>query len=286
MKRMMSFQGRHTLITGAASGIGRATALTLARRGARLSLVDIDPRGLASTAAMVRAIGGEAHETREYVVDVANAAAVEELAMSVARESGPVDVLVNNAGVAVVAPFTRTSAADWEWILGVNLWGPIRLTRALLPAMIERGSGHVVVVASLAGLVGAPGMVAYSTTKFALVGFTEALRLELADAGIGVTVVCPGFVRTNLSRATRYDNDGFRRFLDDAPSFYGLTKEEVASALADAVESGRREVVLGPEKVGWWVKRLMPGAAFALSRWAARRAGIMSTNGSTPCTSR
>jgi len=270
---MTSIKGRHVLITGAASGIGKATAIELARRGARLSLADIDGAGATATA---RAIGSEA---RAYEVDMASEALVAELASRVSADGGPVDVLVNNAGVSVMAPFLRTSVADWEWVQAVNVWGPIRLTRALLPAMLERGAGHVVMVASLAGLVGAPGMVAYGTTKFALVGFAEALRLEVADAGIGVTVVCPGFVRTNFAKASRYDNRDFRRFLDQPPSWYGLPAELVATRLADAVASGDPLVVLGPEKLGWWLKRLAPEVAFAVTRWAARRAGIGADSG-------
>jgi short-subunit dehydrogenase len=129
-------------------------------------------------------------------------------------------------------------------------------------------------VASLAGLIGAPGMVAYSTTKFAIVGFAEALQLELAGTGVGVTVVCPGFVRTNLARDTRYGNAGFRRFLSDPPSWYGMSKERVATALVNAVEARDRSVVLGPEKIGWWLKRVAPDAAFAVTRWVSRRYGI------------
>lgn len=271
MSHSRPFDARRALVTGAASGIGRATALELARRGAKLELADIDARGLAAAAVEVRALGGEVFE---HPVDMARAEDVDELAARILRDRGPVDVLVNNAGVAVVAPFMRTREVDWQWVLSVNLLGPLRLTRALLPAMIERGRGHLVMVASLAGLIGAPGLVAYSTTKFALVGLTEALRLEVADAGIGVTLVCPGFVRTNFSRASRYDNQDFQRFLDEPPSWYGLSKERVASELCDAVASKRPLVVLGPEKLGWWLKRLAPEAAFNVTRWAARRAGI------------
>jgi NAD(P)-dependent dehydrogenase (short-subunit alcohol dehydrogenase family) len=272
MKRSISFADRHVLVTGAASGIGRATALEMARRGASLSLLDIDRAGVEATAEAARALGRRA---AAYQVDIADAAAVDEAAARVLAERGAVDVLVNNAGVAVAAPFLRTRAEDWDWIAGVNLWGPLRLTRALLPAMLERRSGQVVMVASLAGLVGAPGMVAYSTTKFAVVGFAETLRLELAGTGVGVTLICPGFVRTNLARATRYDNAGFRRFLDEPPSWYGMKQERVASAIADAVTSRRPLLVLGPEKLGWWLKRAAPEAAFAVTRWVAARTGIV-----------
>lgn len=267
----MHVQGRHALVTGGASGIGKATALELAKRGARISVADIDEAGAMATCDAIRGLGGEACVHR---VDMAMADEVDALAAAVVATSGPVDLLVNNAGVAVVAPFLKTTVESWEWVTAVNVWGPIRLTRALLPSMLERREGRVVMVASLAGLIGAPGMVAYSTTKFALVGFTEALRLELADENVGVTLVCPGFVRTNFAKASRYDNHDFRRFLDAPPSWYGLQKERVASKLADAVEANRPLVVLGPEKLGWWLKRAAPESAFAVTRWAARRAGI------------
>jgi short-subunit dehydrogenase len=267
-----SVSGKTVLLTGAASGIGRATALELARRGARLVLVDINAEGVAAVAQACGALGAAASHV---VVDLGNMAAVDALVARAQDELGPIDVLINNAGVAVVGPFARTQAADWEWIFSINVLGPLRLTRGLLPAMLARGSGHVVIVASLAGLIGAPGMVAYSTTKFALVGFAESLRLELFGSGVGVTTVCPGHVRTNLHRATRYDNPGFRRFLDEAPSYYGMTAERVATRLVDAVIHRQPLVVLGPEKLGWWLKRLAPEVAFTVARWTARRANIL-----------
>ncbi len=272
-------RGRHALVTGAASGIGRATAFELARRGARLSLADIDETGVRSVAS---ALAADGHDARAYDVDMANEDRVANLASRAVRDGGPVDVLVNNAGVAVVAPLLKTSAANWDWVFGVNVLGPIRLTRALLPSMLARGDGDVVMVASLAGLVGAPGMVAYTTTKFALVGFAQALRLEVADAGVGVTVVCPGFVRTGFARASRYENRAFRRFLADPPSWYGLSEERVAARLVDALAARDPLLVMGPEKVGWWLQRLAPSAAFAVTRWVARQAGIGADAGYEP----
>jgi len=256
----MNVTGKHVLVTGAASGIGRATAVELAKRGARLSLVDIDARRLEETRRLLPT------DATVYEVDIADADAVTAFAEAVP----PVDILVNNAGVAVVAPFAETSAEDWAWMAGVNLFGPLRLTRALLPSMIARGSGHLVFVASLGGLIAAPKMTLYSTTKFAIVGFGEALRLELAGTGVDVTVVCPGYVRTGLHAATRYGDEAFRRFLDRPPRWYGMESDDVAEALADAVEQRRALVVLGPERVGWWLKRLAPEVAFAVSRFVAR----------------
>ncbi len=259
-----TFRDKHVLVTGGGSGIGRATAMLSAERGARVSVVDLDGDAAREVAGEIARRGGEAEA---FTSDVADAADVEALA----RAAGPVDILVNNAGVAAIGPFADTPLADLEWSLGVNVWGPLRVTRAFLPSMIERRSGHVVVVASLAGLIGAPGMVGYTTTKFAAVGFCESLRVELADAGVDVTTICPGYVRTNLHRATRYGSARFRRFMDDVPSWYGMSSEDVARELADAVERRRALVALGPERVGWWLKRLAPDAAFALTRWVARR---------------
>ncbi len=268
--RKRRWDGAHALVTGAASGIGLATALDLAGKGAQLWLVDRDGDRLATACAAVARVG---KVPRADVLDVADAAAVAAFGDRVNRVA-PLDLLVNNAGVAVVAPFATTTEQDWEWVLGVNLRGPLRLTRALLPPMLARGKGHLAFVASLAGLVGAPHMAAYSTTKFALVGFTETLRLELAGTGVGVTVVCPGYVRTGLHAATRYRSTSFRRFLDAPPSFYGLSPAEVAQALVGAVETGDPLVTLGPESIGWYLKRLSPRLSFTVTRLLARLTGV------------
>jgi NAD(P)-dependent dehydrogenase (short-subunit alcohol dehydrogenase family) len=258
-------------ITGAASGIGRALAREQIRRGACVAAIDLDETRLST---VVSELGANA---RGYVCDISDPAQTTDTMAKVLREQGDVDVLVNNAGVAVVAPLVGTTSEDWKWILGVNLMGAIGMTRALVPAMIDRGRGHVAFVASLAGLVGAPGMVAYTTTKFGIVGFAESLRYELADAGIGITVACPGYVRTDLHRNTRYRNDGFRAFLDRAPRGYGVTAERAASRIADAIEARRFLVTFGPEAIGWYLKRLDANLAFAATRWVARRTGVLNT---------
>lgn len=268
------FEGTRALVTGAASGIGRATATELARRGARVVLVDLD-RARAEEAAHEVAKVGLAPEVE--VADLGDLAAVDALAgRALAR--GPIDLLVNNAGVCVVAPLVATSKDDWDWVLGVNLRGPIALTRALVAPMIARRRGHVAFVASLAGLVGAPAMVAYATTKFGLVGFAETLRVELAAEGIGVTTVCPGYVRTRLHANTRYRNPRFAKFLDAPPRWYGMTPERVASELAGRVARGGGLVALGPERVGWWLKRAAPETAFRVARWMGGVVGVNATS--------
>jgi NAD(P)-dependent dehydrogenase (short-subunit alcohol dehydrogenase family) len=264
--------GRHVLLTGAASGIGYACALNLARRGARLALVDLDTDGLHKIIDEIRMRGGTAEP---IVADLQNGEHLVEVASEATRLLGHVDILFNNAGVAVVKPMLSTTDGDWEWIVDINVRAPIRLARALLPQMIARRSGQLVFMASVAGLCGAPGMVAYSTTKFALVGFAESLRIELADAGVGVTVICPGYVRTNLHRATRYANEGFSRLLESPPPWYGLTKERAAEAIVEAVAQRRQLLALGPEKIGWWLKRAWPNAHASVARWVAERFKIL-----------
>ena len=270
-----SWNGKHALVTGAASGIGLATATELLRRGARVALVDRDEEKLARASAELERVGA----ISSHVLDVGDREAIDEFAHRFVSDHAPLDLLVNNAGVSIVSPFTATSEADWEWLTAVNLWGPLRLTRAIVPSMLARGRGHLAFVASLAGLVGAPGMVAYSTSKFALVGFAEALRLELAGTGVDVSVVCPGYVRTGLHAATRYRNEGFRRFLDHPPSWYGVSAERVAGELLEAVVERRPLVTIGLESMGYYLKRLAPELAFTVSRWAARATGVTNVKG-------
>jgi short-subunit dehydrogenase len=256
------------LVTGAASGIGRATALAYAHRGARLALVDRDAIGLEAAARDCRLT---AAEVATFVVDLADAGAITDLARDVLARFTAIDVLVNNAGVAVAKPFERTTAADWRWVFDINVWAPIRLTQALLPSMTARRRGHVVMIASLAGLVGVPGMSAYATSKHALLGFTESLRAELAPHGIATTVVCPGFVRTGLHRATRYEASPIEHLLDRMPDWYGVTAERAARMIVDAVARREPRLVFGVEKIAWYLQRLSPRVFSALLELAGQR---------------
>jgi len=238
-------------ITGAASGIGRACAVEYVRRGWEVIAIDRDPTDLPGVTSIV--------------ADLADPAAIAGLSL------GPLDVLISNAGVAVVKPHALTTDDDWRWLLDVNVLAPIRLVRAV---QVKSG-GQIAFVASLAGLFGAPGMVAYSTSKFALVGFAEAVRPELAAQGIGVTVICPGYVKTGLHRATRYANPAFERILDDPPRWYGMRADRVARRIAEAISAREAELVLGPEKLAWYVKRLSPALGRALTRVAGKLTGVL-----------
>ena len=209
---MVELQGKRVLITGAASGIGRGAAVAFAREGCRLILVDIDRPGLDSIEEELRSPGVDC---RSYVVDVSSQEQVSEMASDLERDFGGVDILVNVAGVAVVGEMVDTTVEDWEWVIGVNLWGPINTISALLPGMIERENGHILNVASLGGLVSHGLLLAYCTTKFGLVGLSEALYQQVREHNVHVTAFCPGFTRTPIVEhmATRgYSSDRVSRW--------------------------------------------------------------------------
>jgi short-subunit dehydrogenase len=237
----MKLDGAVALVTGASSGIGRATAAALAARGARVVALGRDRERLEGV--------GE----RQVLWDLAEPGAV-------ADEIGPVDVLVNNAGAGWAGPFVETP--DVERLVAVNLAAPILLTRALLPGMLERGRGHVVNVASIAGFVGPREEAVYAATKGGLIAFSESLRYELRGTGVGVTLVAPGVVATPFfeRRGRPYD----RRWPRPIPP------ERVAEAIARAIEDGKDEVFVP----GWMgaVARLR-GAAPGLFRAFAARFG-------------
>lgn len=193
--------GKLVVVTGAASGIGRALALACAQRGGTLALCDLDEAGLTETSRRARERGAR---VLARTVDVAAREQMERFAQAVHEELGVVSLLVNNAGIGLGAGFLDTSLDDWDSILNVDLKGVVHGCHHFVPPMVERGEGgHVVNVASAAGLVPSQTLCAYSTAKFAVVGLSGALRQELAGHGIGVTAICPGVINTNIVNATR-----------------------------------------------------------------------------------
>lgn len=259
--------GACAVVTGAASGIGRALAEALAARGARLALIDVQAEELGRAARELGALG--------ILADVRDEAAIAAAAARIEAELGPVELLFINAGVATVGPACQTPLTDVRWVLDTNAVGSIVVARSFVPRMVARRRGRVVFTASLAGLFGAPSMAGYSASKFAVVGFAESLRVELQPTGLTVTVVCPGYVRTGLHAATRYHHEGFRRFLDRAPERLGLTPAQVAEATVAAACAGRPLLMLGPERVLVWLSRLWPGAYAALASRGARALGLL-----------
>ncbi|MCY1065117.1 SDR family NAD(P)-dependent oxidoreductase [Nannocystis sp. RBIL2] len=197
---MSTFHGKVAAVTGAGSGIGRALALGLARRGARLALSDVDEVGLAETARVARTLGAEVDAAK---LDVADREAVKAYATAVAGRFGVVHQLYNNAGIAFSRSVLDSSYEDYERVFAVNLWGVIHGTKEFLPHLIASGDGHVVNISSLNGFMAQGQMSHYCTTKFAVRGFTESLRIEMlaAKSPVRVTVVHPGGVKTNIASA-------------------------------------------------------------------------------------
>lgn len=195
----MEIRGSRIFISGAAGGIGRATAIEMAKAGGRLFLTDINGQGLDETCSLIERSGREVCLARAF--DIADHHAVSAFAGEVHSRYGPLNILVNVAGTAFFSQIETMSHADWEKVIGVNLWGVIHGIECFVPEMIRSDAGgHIVTISSTAGIVGLPWHAAYAGTKHALVGISEALRYDLKKHGIGVTVVCPGAVNTGLVR--------------------------------------------------------------------------------------
>ena len=268
------FAGRTALVTGAASGIGRETALALARAGANLVVCDLNGPGVEQTAADVRALGRSA---MARAVDVARRDAMEAFAAEVQAEVGVVDILMNNAGVGLGARFLDTTLDDWEWVLSINLWGVILGCHLFVPPMVARGTGgHVVNVSSVAGYVATEHLAAYSTTKFGVFGLSEALRSELRPHRIGVTTVCPGIINTPITRSSRTRGPAATAEARAAlVSFYARRNygpERVAQHVLRAIERNRPVAPVSPEAHALYLmKRWAPNLTARLNEWVGAR---------------
>ncbi|QUC63084.1 SDR family oxidoreductase [Streptomyces sp. A2-16] len=259
------FGGQLVLITGAGSGIGRATAFAFAESGARVVAVDRDAESAARTAELSRLLG--APEAWAETVDVSDEQAMEKLAAKVATEYGVVDVLVNNAGIGLGGPFLDTTVEDWKKVLDVNLWGVIHGCRLFGRQMAERGQGgHIVNTASAAAYQPSKALSAYGTSKAAVLMLSESLRAELAGQGIGVSAICPGFVNTGITGTARFagvDAAEEKRRQKRAARLYKLRNyppEKVADAILRAVVRNQAVVPVTPEARG----------TRALARWAPK----------------
>ncbi len=273
---MRTLDGKVVVITGAGSGIGRALAARAAGLGAVLALSDSDEPGLVETA---RTVQTRTHqEVRTDRLDVRDRQAVRQYAETVHRELGRVNVLVNNAGVALQGDVLEVSYEDFEWVMDVDFWGVVQGTKEFLPYLIESGDGHVVNISSLFGLISVPGQSAYNAAKFGVRGFTEALRQEMLVAGHPVQVTCvhPGGVRTAIARSARVSagRDAAAMARDFDTRLARTTPERAAEVILDGVLANRPRVLVGTDaKVLDGLARLVGARYQRLLTLAARRPG-------------
>ena len=266
---MKSVRGKRALVTGAASGIGREIALALALEGAHVYLLDVDETALAEVVRDAQVCGVEALGAR---CDLSQPEEVTAALKEVLAAWDGIDILVNNAGVAYYGPTEKMTAAQWDWLLGINLLAPIQITRELLPTLLTRPEAHILNVCSIAGLVAGARTTAYHVSKFGLVGFTDALRAEFGRRGIGVTALCPGAVRTNLYRSA-ISGKKRRAVVPDPPAWLSTTPERVAVAALRAIEKNQRFVLLTPlAHLLYNAKRFVPGLLDWMHQLGRRKA--------------
>jgi NAD(P)-dependent dehydrogenase (short-subunit alcohol dehydrogenase family) len=258
------------VVTGAGSGIGRATALALAAQGAVVVVTDVRESTAQATAGTIAAQGGT---SRAFALDVADPGQMEQLAVQVKRLVGVPSILVNNAGIGVAGLFLDTRPESIERIVSINLMGVMHGCSVFLPEMIAAGQGgHIVNLASMAGYVASAKMSVYTATKFAVLGFSESLRAEMHPHGIGVSAICPGIVHTNIIRDSVLelpdeDAEAKRESLDHFYRKRNYTPERVAAAIIKAIRKNRAVQPVTPEAwAGYYVKRFFPGFIHWLAR--------------------
>ena len=273
------FSGRVAVITGAAQGIGAALALGLARRGCHLALADIDSAHLAATAKAARAEGVTVSEHR---LDVSDSAAVAKFPLTVLDSHPRVNFLFNNAGVAMMGTFEQVSLEEFEWLLGINLFGVVRMSKAFLPILKRQESAHIVNISSVFGLISPAGQAAYCTSKFAVRGFTEVLRHELEATGVSVSCVHPGGIRTGIAAHARVaaalDPAGKAAVVAHFESLARTTPDQAAARILRGVARGEKRIIVGADaRLFDWLQRLMPVGYWPLLKRLARPPGEVAT---------
>ncbi len=259
---MKNLEGKIVVVTGAGSGIGRALALQLAAQGAQLALCDVNETNLQKTVDIAAAHGVKVYSA---TVDVSKRESVQTFADNVARALGNASVIINNAGVALSQNVEAMNRQDFEWVLNINFWGVVNGCEAFLPQLRQQKDAHIVNISSIFGIIGVPSQSAYNASKFAVKGFTEALRQELNDSNIHVTCVHPGGIKTNIARNARVHNDMFGRAADvkklaaDFDRLAATTAEEAARQIVRAIERNQKRLLIGTDaKVLDTVQRLLP----------------------------
>ena len=272
---MREIRGAVAVVTGAASGIGRALAIDLAKGGAQLALADVNSAGLEET----RALLGDA-VARTYIVDVSKASAVEDLASRVQQDFGRAQLLVNNAGVALMGTLAEVSLEDMEWLVQINLWGVIYGCKFFLPMLQRESDAHIVNVSSIFGLIGPPGQTAYAASKFAVRGFSESLREELrATSAVKVTSVHPAGIATPIAHNARASRGVTAAARQEAEEYFKkvavITPEEASRVIIKGILGNKNRVLIGRDAYSIdRIQRLFPSRASSMfANWLARRRG-------------
>ena len=259
MSGVMMMRGRTAVVTGAASGIGRAIAVSLAKRGCNLALADIDEAGLIGT---VEAVGPDIRVSR-HKLDVSNPDAIAALPDIVTGVHGSVDLLVNNAGVAIGGTFEQVAPADFEWLFSINFWGVVRMTRAFLPLLKAADEARIINLSSVFGLIAPPGQTAYVASKFAVRGFSESLRHELKGTGVGVSVVHPGGVATSIAANARVpagaSAEETAKGKRDFQALLKMPPEVAGETIVKGAERRQPRIIVGNDaKIAALIERLAP----------------------------
>jgi NAD(P)-dependent dehydrogenase (short-subunit alcohol dehydrogenase family) len=269
----LKLANRVAVITGAGSGIGRATALALARRGCHLALADIDEAAARDSAATAQALGVRATAHR---LDVADRAAVAAFPDAVNSAHRRVDLVMNNAGVALGGTFEQVSEADFEWLLEINLHGVVRVTRAFLPLLRQSDDARIVNVSSIYGIIAPPGQAAYSASKFAVRGFSNVLRHELEGSTVGVSVVHPGGVATSIAKNARIPagapQDEVERRRKSMEKLLRMPPERAGEIIVRGIEKRQARILVGSDaKAAAFLERLAPVGYWNLLKKAMKR---------------
>jgi NAD(P)-dependent dehydrogenase (short-subunit alcohol dehydrogenase family) len=269
---MKKLSDRVAVVTGAAGGIGRATALLLADRGCSLAIADVNEAGLAETAELVKKRG---RKVTSHRVDVSNKARMQEFAGEVVDAHGGVNILINNAGVVVISSFQDHELDDFEWLMGVNFWGVVYGCKFFLPALLNAEEGHIVNISSLFGLTGVPLQTSYCASKFAVRGFTESLRMELRSSRVGVTNIHPGGIATDIVASSRVNGgpEMEKRKRGTARACKTMMPPALAAAeIVRGIEENRSRVLIARETyLADGIKRLLPAASVDLLAWGFQR---------------
>lgn len=262
---MDRFKDKIAIVTGAASGIGRALGEALARRGAVVIMVDIQTALLEEAVGSIKQAG---YQAETVTLDVTDLEGVQALVENTAARHGRLDYIFNNAGIAVGGEVRDVSIDDWRNVLDVNLFGVVHGVAAAYPIMVKQGHGHIINTASIEGLIPLPGTVSYVASKYGVVGMSNALRIEGADLGVKVSVVCPGYIKTPIFHTSKLIKMDRERMLQSLPERFGITPEECAEVILGGAERNKAIIVVTRlAKILWWVHRIYPG----LILWMMRR---------------